>query len=348
MRHIDIVDNLVRDIRYAVRTLARSPGFTFAALLSLALGIATNTAVFSVVNVVLLRSLPYPQAEDLFAIWGRAATHGADPVHVSPADFYDWRDRSAAFKGLSAYANWPMNLTNIPEPRRLEVELVSANLFSTLGIKAHAGRVFLPDEDQEQNPFVVVVSYHLWQSLGGSPQIVGRQLTLNGSPATVVGVMPADFAFPSQEVDAWVPLSLNAQNRSNREGRWLSVIGRIRGGISPQEAGAEMDLITRRLAAAYPATNKGLTASLVPLQTDLVGRIRPILLTLQAAGFLLLLITCANLANLLLAKGTTRRREIGLRAALGAGRHRIVRQLLIESFALAAGGGILASYVLKA
>jgi putative ABC transport system permease protein len=333
-------DEALQDLRYTARVLRRSPAFTAAAMLSLALGIGANTIIFSVVDQVLLRSLPYLQPGRLFAVWSRSAAHGAEPMHVSPADFYDWRTQSQSLESLSAYANWPMNLTNVAEPRRLETELVSANLFSTLGSKAQIGRIFLPEEDQEQSPFVVVISHHLWQAMGGSLQIVGQRLTLNGAQATVVGIMPAGFAFPSPEIDAWVPLSLSAQNRTSREGRWLAVIGRLRAGVTSHDAEAEMDVITRRLAAAYPATNRGWSASLVPLQDELVGKTRPILLTLQAAVLLLLLITCANIANLLLAKGTARRREIGVRAALGAGRRRIVRQLMMENLALASAGAV--------
>jgi putative ABC transport system permease protein len=155
-----------------------------------------------------------------------------------------------------------MNLTNVEEPRRLETQLVSANLFSTLGVDAQIGRTFLVDEDQEQSPFVVVISYHLWRAMGESPQIAGRQVTLNGSQATVIGVMPAGFAFPSAEVDAWVPLSLSAKNRANREGRWLKVIGRLGANIIQRDAATEMDVISRRLAAAYPAADTGWNVSL--------------------------------------------------------------------------------------
>ncbi len=179
----------------------------------------------------------------------------------------------------------------------------------------------------------------LWQAMGGSPQIVGHQMTLNGSPATVIGVLPEGFVFPSPEVDAWVPLALSAKNRSNREGRWLTVIGRLRANRNRRDAATEMDIISRRLAAAYPATNTGWSASLVPLQDELVGKTRPILLTVQAGALLLLLITCANLANLPLAKGASRKREISVRAALGADRARILRQSVVESFALAILGG---------
>jgi putative ABC transport system permease protein len=179
----------------------------------------------------------------------------------------------------------------------------------------------------------------LWRALGESPQILGRQLTINGSPATVIGVMPAGFAFPSRETDAWVPLSMNAKNRANREGRWLRIIGRLRPNVTRRDASTEMDVISARLAAAYPTTNAGWSATLTPLQEELVGKTRPVLLTPQAGGLLLLLITCANLANLLLAKGASRSREIGVRAALGAGRARILRQLIIESMLLATLGG---------
>jgi putative ABC transport system permease protein len=333
------LEQIAQDLRYSLRLLRKSLVFTTVAVFSLALGIGANTIIFSTVENVLLLSLPYPGSERLFAVWSRSAAHGAEPMHVSAADFYDWRAQSRAFKSLTAYASWPMNLTNIDEPRRLETELVSANLFSTLGVHALVGRTFAPDEDQEQSASVVVISHHLWREIGESAQIVGRQLIINGSPATVIGVMPADFAFPSRETDAWVPLSLSANNRANREGRWLTVIGRLGPNVSPREATTEMNVISEQLAAAYPATNTGWSASLVPLQEEIVGKARPILLTLQASGLLLLLITCANLANLLLAKGTSRSREISVRAALGAGRARILRQLTIESLVLALLGG---------
>ena len=334
-----LVETLLRDVRYALRLLGKNPGFATVAVLTLALGIGANTVIFSTVYHVLVRSLPYPQSDRLFAVWSQWAPHGAEPMHVSAADFYDWQTQSRAFESLSAYSNWPMNLTNIDEPRRLETQLVTANLFSTLGVPAQIGRTFAPGEDGEQNASVVVISHHLWRALGGSPQIVGRQLTLNGSRATVIGVMPAGFAFPTEETDAWVPLSISAKDRSNREGRWLAVIGRLRTNVTRRQAATDMGLISGRLAAAYPATNSGWGVSMVPLQEEIVGKTRPILLTLQAGGLLLLLITCANLASLLLAKAASRSREIGLRAALGAGRVRILRQLIVESAVLATLGG---------
>ena len=333
------LDEIAQDLRQAARFLRKSPVFTLIAISSLALGIGANTVIFSGVEHVLLRSLPYPQPEKLLAVWSRSALRGNEPMHVSAADFYDWRSQCSSFDSLSAYSSWPMNLTNVDEPRRLETQLVSATLFSTLGVNAQLGRTFVSDEDQEQSAPVVVLSHHLWQALGGSPAIIGQALTLNGGQATVIGVMPADFAFPSRETDAWVPLSLSASNRANREGRWLRVIGRLNQNASARDARAEMETIAGRLAAAYPASNTGWRTILTPLQEQVVGKSRPLLLTLQAGGLLLLLITCANLTNLLLANGAARAREIGLRTALGASRPRIVRQLLVESLVLASLGG---------
>jgi putative ABC transport system permease protein len=328
-----------QDLRYAARVLRNSPGFALVGILSLALGIGANTVVFSAVDHVLLRSLPYPDSDRLYSVQARSVKHAAQPMQVSAGDFYDWRVQSEAFVSLSAYASWPLNLTNVDEPRRLDSQLVSANLFSTLGVSAQFGRTFLPDEDLAGAPAVLVLSHHLWQAMGASPQVIGRQVDLNGSPATIVGVMPADFGFPSPETDAWVPLALNAQSRANRDGRWLRVIGRLAANHNASDAVTEMDLISRHLAAAYPAANEGWSASLIRLREEIVGTIRPMLLALEGVAIVLLMIACTNLTSLLLAKCASRSREIALRRALGAGRARIVRQLLVECLLLAAIGG---------
>jgi predicted permease len=335
------LDAIWEDLRFAARMLRKNPGFTGVALLSLALGIGTNTIIFSAVDNVLLRALPYSAPDRLLTIWGRATSHGVERGEASAADFYDWRAQSQAFQAIAAYASWPMNLTDVAEPLRLESQLVSANFFSTLGATAELGRTFAPDDDQERTESVVVISHHLWRVLGESTQILGRRLTINGSPATVIGVMPNSFSFPSSEVDVWVPLSLSAANRANREGRWLKVVGRLKAGVGIREAASEMDVIAKRLAATYPLADAGWSTSLIPLKEELVGKAQPILLALQAGGLILLLITCANLANLLLARGVARGKEIAVRVALGAGRARILRQLMVESMLLAALGGSL-------
>jgi predicted permease len=315
-RSIPFVETFLQDLRFGLRLLRKDPGFAVVAVLSLALSIGVNTVIFSAVNNVLLHSLPYLEPSRLYAVWSRAATHGVEPMHVSAADFYDWQSQSRAFQSLSAYASWPMNLTNVDEPRRLQTQLVSANLLSTLGVNPEIGRTFATDEDLEQSAPVIVISHHLWREIGGSPRVVGSRLTINGSLTTVIGVMPGDFAFPSKETDAWVPLSLNEKNRANREGRWLSVTGRLAPNVNESAALTELDLISTRLAAAYPATNRGWSASLVPLREEVVGKTGPILLTLHACGLLLLFITCTNLANLLLARGIARSHEFAMRLAL--------------------------------
>ncbi len=333
------LDEIIQDLRYAVRILMRSPMFATVSILSLALGVGVNAIVFGVVDQVLIRSLPYLEPKRLFSVSSRSPNHGTEPMQVSAADFYDWRGESRTFESLSAYSSWPVNLTDVEEPRRLKSELVSANLFSTLGVGAEIGRTFLADEEQESSQPVVVISHRSWRELGASAQIIGRPLTLNGSFATVIGVMPASFVFPNPEVDAWVPLSLSAQNRSNRDGRWLSIVGRLNSSASERDATAELNVITRRLADTYPTSNAGLRAAMMPLKEQLVGKTRPILLTVQIAALFLLLITCANLVNLLLARGASRTREMAMRVALGATRARVFRQLLIESLVLATFGG---------
>lgn len=332
-----LLDETASDLRYAARVLLASPVFTLVAISSLALGIGINATVFSAIDRVLIHALPYPQAERLVSLWGRTQEGGGAHMHVSVADFDDWRAQSRAFTGLSAFASWPMNLTGVDEPRRLQTELVSANLFDVLEARPAVGRTFFEAEERPESAPVVVLSHALWRALG--QPAMGRTLTLNNSPATVIGVMPASFSFPSPDVDAWVPLSLTAANRANREGRWLQVIGRLANGARLANAQSEMELIARRLAAAHPATNKGWSVSLVPLHDQVTGRATRVLWTLQIGALVLLLITCANLANLLLARGASRGREIAMRTALGADRWRIVRQLLVESFVLASLGG---------
>jgi putative ABC transport system permease protein len=328
-----------QDLRYAARVLRNDPGFTSIAILSLALGIGANTVVFSAVDHVLLQSLPYPDSDRLFSVQARSSKHDTEPMQVSAGDFYDWQAESHTFASLSAYGSWPLNLTNVDQPRRLDSQLVSANFFSTLGVRADIGRTFLPGEDQEKAPAVVVLSHHLWQAMGAPQQIIGRQVDLNGAPATIVGVMSADFAFPSVETDAWVPLALNTQNRANREGGWLRVIGKLAENRRGSEAVTEMNILSGRLAAEYPATNAGRSALPIPLRDEIVGKARPLLIVMESVAIVLLVIACTNLTSLLLAKGASRSREIALRRALGAGRVGIVRQLLVECALLAAIGG---------
>lgn len=334
-----LLDQSKADLRYATRLLRKRPVFAFVAISCLALGIGVNTVAFSAIDHVLLQPLPYPESQRLVAIWGHKPSSGSEHLYVSPADFYDWRARSQRFSSMAAFAAWPMNLANVDNPRKVHAELVSASLFALLRVQPEQGRIFEENEDAADAQPVVIVSHRLWRSLS-EPQ-VGSRLTLNNSNYTIVGVMPDSFSFPSLDTEAWVPLSLSPADRASREGRWLQVVGRLKTHATLAGAQSEMELIAGQLAAAYPATNSHWSVSLVPLRDEVVGKTTAILWTLEAGTLLLLLVTCANLANLLLAQSASRTREIAMRTALGASRGRMLRQFMIESFVLSlAGGGL--------
>jgi putative ABC transport system permease protein len=334
-----VLEEIAQDIRYGLRTLAKSYGFTTVAVLTLALGIGANSAIFSFVDGVLLKPLPYPDPERILQVWEKPPGGGNNGV--STANFLDWQHQSDVFEQMVATTGGSMTLSGIGDPVMLRVGRVSAGYFDVFGIKPALGRTFAPDEDRPGKETVVVLSHRIWTSqFGADTGIVGKTITLDNRPFTVIGVMPEGSAFDRGGNRMWRPLAFATTERA-RNFHWLSIIGRLKPGVTMEKARAQMDGIGARIATDYPDSNKGWGVSLVRFVDVVVGQqLRSSLYVLLAAVGMLLLIGCANLANLTLARGTSREREVAVRAALGAGRGRLIRQFLTESVLLATMGGV--------
>ena len=333
--------DLFQDIRYGWRTLLRTPGASSVAVIALALGIGANTAVFSIIDAVLIRPLPYRESERLVAVWENKLNQGvAARAWVSPADFRDFQEQSQVFEQMSVFRAQSSVLTGKQLPERVEAAAVSPGIFDLLGAKPALGRAFTAGEDQPGKNSVLVLSDALWRSrFGGDWNVLGSTLDLDGASYTVIGVAPRGFRLPDNGSGLWIPYTPDPHELSKRGLRTLNVIARLKPGVTPAQAGAGMQTVARRIAQAFPDSNAGYGVLLIPLSQQIVGNIGPTLWTLMGAVVFILLIACVNVANLLLARAGSREKELAVRTSLGANPGRIVRQLLTESVLLALIGG---------
>ncbi|HET7563841.1 MAG TPA: ABC transporter permease [Gemmatimonadaceae bacterium] len=337
------LEELVRDVRYAVRGLRRAPTFTAAVVVSLAVGIGTMTAVFTVVERVVFRPLPYPDEARVVFLWSTSRVPGDARDVISYQDFHDWVSGSRTLERAAAFSLWWPTLTGVETPEALSGSEVSADFFRVLGVMPELGRTFRPDEDVVGGPDVVVISHSFWQrQFGGDPSVLGRVITLDGAAYTVIGVMPASFRDPEPlfnqgKAELWRPLDFNT-HCCGRGARFLRAIARLRPGVTVADARAELNIVADRLAKVYPGTDGGLGVNVVPIHEQVVGHVRSVLLIVLVAAACVLLVMCGNVASLILARATTRSTELAVRAAIGASRRRLMRLLLIENVVLAVAG----------
>ncbi|HEX8090839.1 MAG TPA: ABC transporter permease, partial [Blastocatellia bacterium] len=338
------METILHDIHYALRALfRRNVAFTTVAIITLALGIGANTTIFSLVNSILLSPLPYEKPDRLVSIYGHNLTRGLSMPRVSSGDFTDWKNQNEVFSDISAIRFKTFLLTGGSEPEWISGGAVSASLFHMLGVKPLLGRTFAAEDEQPSHSNVALISHRLWQrNYGSDTGLIGQSLTLDGQSYVVVGVLPRGFQFP-REFDLWIPLTINPALATARRARFLQAVARLKDGVALDQAQTQMDTIARRLEQAYPDTNTGWGVRIIPLHKEMVGNVGRIVLILFGAVGFVLLIACANIASLLLARAVTREREIGIRVAVGAGKRRLIQHLLIESCVLALVSGLAGS-----
>lgn len=341
------MDQLIQDIRYAFRMMFKNPGFTLVALITLALGIGANTAIFSLVNGLLLRPLPYGNPDRIVMVWQNyGERNGRDKEWTSPDTFFDWRDQNHSFESISVIDGWLPTILGA-EPEQIPGATVTYNMFSVLGVSPAIGRTFVAEEDKPNGRKVVILSNGLWKRrFAGDRNVIGKDILINGEKYSVIGVMPPKFEFPMEpSAQIWTPMQVDSTNSCGRDCITLRSIARLKPGITLAQAKSDMNLVAQRLQQQYPEQYRNVGITLTPLQEQLTEEIRPALLVLLAAVGLVLLITCANVANLLLVRASGRKSEIAIRSALGAGKSRLRRQLITENMLLALIGGALGIFL---